>query len=77
MDEHISFLVAMNPFLRSFVSAREALIRFPSNLQQRSDLHRAIDLVKEYDPAGLLPGFLIRTNEAKIGYFASELVLFY
>ena len=69
------FLVAMNRTLRSFSSVREALIQFPNNLQLRSDLHRAIDLVKKYDPAGFLPGFLIKTNEAKIGYFASKLVL--
>ena len=64
----------MNSLL-SFSRAREALIQFPKNLQLKTDLHRAIDLVKKYDPAGFLPGFLIKTNEAKIGYFASKLVL--
>jgi phytoene/squalene synthetase len=62
----------MNRTLRSFSSVREAFIQFPNNLQLSSDLHRAIDLVKKYDPAGFLPGFLIKTNEAKIGYFASK-----
>ena len=56
-------------------SARKAFISFPNNPKLSADLHRAIDIVRRYDPAGFLPGFLIRSNEARIGYFASKFLI--
>jgi phytoene/squalene synthetase len=38
--------------------------------QVRDDLTSAIDLVRQYDPTGYLPGMLLRENEARVAYFA-------
>ena len=34
------------------------------------DLFTAINLVQRYDPSGYLPGMLLSTSEARVGYFA-------
>jgi phytoene/squalene synthetase len=36
----------------------------------RSDLNHAVTVVKKYDPSGYLPGLLISSNNARIGYYA-------
>jgi len=36
----------------------------------QKDFDHAVSLVQKYDPSGYLPGILVSTNNAKIGYFA-------
>jgi len=36
----------------------------------QADLDHSINLVRKYDPSGYLPGLLLSTNDARIGYFA-------
>jgi phytoene/squalene synthetase len=36
----------------------------------KKDFDYAVSLVQKYDPSGYLPGILVSTNDAKIGYFA-------
>jgi len=38
----------------------------------QNDLNHCIDLVQKYDPSGYLPGLLLPSNEARIGYFATR-----
>jgi phytoene/squalene synthetase len=36
----------------------------------KNDFDHAVSLVQKYDPSGYLPGLLVSTNSARIGYFA-------
>jgi len=41
-----------------------------ANDEIRSDLDHAISMVQKFDPSGYLPGLLLTSNDAKIGYYA-------
>lgn len=46
--------------------------RNSSGTHLQNDLNHCIELVQKYDPSGYLPGLLLPTNEARVGYFATR-----
>jgi phytoene synthase len=53
---------------RNFTILNRALIDSDPSIS--SDLDHAISTVRTFDPSGYLPGLLLRSNDARVGYFA-------